>query len=69
MTDSACSLYINLQPESIENWREMEQKFYEQFCMIEPEVSMDDISCIYILLLNSRAQGIGFILVLLNISL
>ncbi|XP_060675539.1 uncharacterized protein LOC132804980 [Ziziphus jujuba] len=44
LTGSAFSWYINLQPNLIHRWQELEQKFHEQFYRIEQEISTADLS-------------------------
>ncbi|OMP02677.1 Pectinesterase, catalytic [Corchorus capsularis] len=44
---AAFTWYINLPPNSVRTWEEMERLFHTQFYRTEPEVSMDDLSRLY----------------------
>ena len=44
LTGTAFTWYINLPPNSIYAWRQMEDLFHQQFHRMEPEVTMTDIS-------------------------
>ena len=44
LTGTAFAWYINLPPNSVYAWRQMEDLFHQQFYRVEPEVTMTDIS-------------------------
>ncbi|XP_058202643.1 uncharacterized protein LOC131317078 [Rhododendron vialii] len=44
LTATAFTRYINLSPNSIQTWRQMEDAFHQQFYRVEPEVTMADLS-------------------------
>ncbi|OMO91306.1 reverse transcriptase [Corchorus capsularis] len=47
VTEAAFTWYINLPPNSVRFWEEMERLFHTQFYRTEPEVSMADLSRLY----------------------
>ncbi|OMO89508.1 Retrotransposon gag protein [Corchorus capsularis] len=47
ITGNAFTWYINLPPNSVRTWEEMERVFHTQFYRTEPEVSVGDLSRLY----------------------
>lgn len=44
LTATAFMLYINLPPNSVQTWQQMEEMFHHQFYRVEPKVTMVDLS-------------------------
>ena len=44
LTGAAFVWYINLTPDSIQTWQQIEEAFHAQFFQMEPEVSMVDLA-------------------------
>ncbi|XP_024199800.1 uncharacterized protein LOC112202998 [Rosa chinensis] len=47
LTGPAHAWYVNLAPNSIQNWADMERAFHEQFYRVEPEVTIADLAKMY----------------------
>ncbi|XP_059639172.1 uncharacterized protein LOC132281486 [Cornus florida] len=47
LTETAFKWYLNLPPNSIHTWQQMQNVFHDQFYRTEPEVSMSDLSRIH----------------------
>lgn len=47
LTATTFTWYINLPPNSILTWRQMEETFHQQFYRVEPEVTMADLSGLF----------------------
>ncbi|XP_024171894.1 uncharacterized protein LOC112177886 [Rosa chinensis] len=47
LTGPAHAWYVNLAPNSIQNWADMERAFHEQFYRAEPEVTNADLAKMY----------------------
>ncbi|KAF7150804.1 hypothetical protein RHSIM_Rhsim02G0050900 [Rhododendron simsii] len=45
LTATAFTWYINLPPNSIQTWAQIEEMFHQQFYRVEPKIMMADLSC------------------------
>ncbi|XP_058211705.1 uncharacterized protein LOC131323881 [Rhododendron vialii] len=45
LTGIAFTWYINLPPNSVQTWAQLEEMFHQQFYRVEPEVTLVDLSC------------------------